>query len=515
MAVFETLLVVMLGAVALSLLARRFGAPYPPLLALGGALAALIPGAPRLTVDPELVLALFVAPVLLDAAFDSSPRDMKRNASAIAFLTFAAVGVTVAAVAVAAKMLRPDLPWAAAVALGAIVAPPDASAATAVLKSVPVPHRIKVILEGESLFNDATALITYRLAVGAVGTSAVFGWNLLPTLALGTFGSALFGAACGWLLSRVNARIDDAPSAILLQFVTTFGVWIAAERLHLSAIVTTVVSAMVVARLSAARSPATVRAPAYAVWETVVFGLNAMAFALTGLQVGPILSGLRDGRLLQFAGFALTVVAVVVVVRLVWVVGYDTVVRLGRRLLRGGASRETPSFGTGAVIAWSGMRGVVTLATANALPQGFPERDLILVTAFTVVLATLIGQGLTLGPLIRLFRLKDDGMVAREILLARRRTAYAALQALGDEQGPEADRMRADYAERMRSLEAVEDGVRTRPETTADALKRRLLEAKRRALLDLRNRGRIGDDAYFQLEEELDRMEVSLSPVER
>lgn len=517
MAVFETLLVVLLGAVLLSLVARRLKLPYPAFLALGGALAAFLPFAPRITIEPELVLALFVAPVLLDAAFDSSPRDLKRNALPIAFLGVAAVGVTIAAVAFVARQMRPDLPWAATVALGAIVAPPDASAATTVLRAVPVPHRVKVILEGESLFNDATALIVYRLAVAAVGTSAVFGWSLLPTLALATAGSAVFGAVLAWVFSRLIGRLTDAPSAIIIQFITTFGVWIAAEALHLSAIVTIVVYAMVIARLSARRGSATLRAPAYAVWETVVFGLNALAFALTGLAVGPIVSGLRDGQLASYAGFAVVVVAATVGVRMAWVLGYNLIVQAKNRLV-GARVREgetPPTFGSGVVIGWAGMRGVVTLATANALPAGFPERDLILVSAFAVVLATLVVQGLTLGLVVKAAGLKDDGLVAREIRGARRRIAEASLAVLKGETGPAADRAREEYDERLRALESADDGEHTRPETEADALKGRLLEAKRKALLNLRHTGEIGDDAYFQLEEELDRTEVSLAPVER
>lgn len=172
---FEALLLILAGAVLLSLLARRLNSPFPPFLALGGAAVAFLPHAPEITLDPQLVLALFVAPVLLDSAFDSSPRDLKRNIVPITFLTVVAVGVTVIAVALSARAMEPSMAWPVAIALGAIVAPPDAAAATAVLRAVPVPHRVRVVLEGESLFNDATALLTYRLAVLAATAGLAMG----------------------------------------------------------------------------------------------------------------------------------------------------------------------------------------------------------------------------------------------------------------------------------------------------------------------------------------------------
>lgn len=513
---FEALLLILAGAVLLSLLARRLNAPFPPLLALGGAAVAFLPHAPELTLDPQLVLALFVAPVLLDAAFDSSPRDLKRNVVPITFLTIVAVGVTVIAVAVSARAMEPSMAWPVALALGAIVAPPDAAAATSVLRAVPVPHRVRVVLEGESLFNDASALLTYRLAVTAATAGLVADGSLAAMLLWMAAGSVLLGVAAGWIASRVNGRIQDAPMAILIQFTATFGVWVLAERLGVSAIISVVVYGLVVARLSARRTPAAIRAPSYAVWETVVFALNAAAFAIVGLQIGPIWRGLEPVQRGEYAVFAVIILAVAVLARLGWVMTYNLAVQAknsvyGRSVPQG---ETPPTLKTGLIVGWAGMRGVVSLATAYALPADFPHRDLILLATFAVVLGTLVLQGLTLGPLIRLLRVRDDGQLAREIHFAREAVTRAGLAHVAGKDGPDAERLREDYSVRLAALErsSPEDG---RPFSDRDRLSAAVLEAKRDALFELRVSGRIGDAAYYQLEEELDRHELSLTPVVR
>src|SRR5437867_3953358 len=318
----------------LAALARRINVPYPALLALTGAALALLPGTPSVTLDPQLALALFVAPVLLDAAFDSSPRDLKRNWRVVTGLALIAVGLTVAAVAVAVRWVVPEVPWPAAIALGAIVAPPDAAAATAVLRQLRAPHNVFVILEGESLFNDATALLTYRLAVTAAITGTFSGWSAIPMLALVSAGSIGLGA----LLCRVSlfltTRIEDVATAVVSQFVSTFAVWMIAEALGLSGIITVVVFAILIARTAPDRIPARLRIPSYAVWEVAVFVLNVLAFILVGLQLKPILGRLNRAELATFLGVAAAVTGAVILVRIVWVMGYAAVGRwlAGRRL---------------------------------------------------------------------------------------------------------------------------------------------------------------------------------------
>ncbi len=511
---FETILIVFAAAIMLSIVAQRLNAPFPPFVALAGAGVALLPFAPEVGLDPALVLAIFVAPVLVDAAFDSSPRDLKRNIIPITFLSLAAVGVTVVAVAVTARALMPDMPWAVAVTLGAIVAPPDAAAATAVLRIIPAPYRMRTILEGESLFNDASALLIYRFAVAATIGAMPEGWDLAGGIVWAVIGSVVFGLAMAWLQVRMMRLLTEAPPAILLQFISAFGIWIAAERLGLSAIITVVVFGMSVARM-AARGSAKMRAPTYAVWETVVFGLNVLAFMLVGLQIQPIWADLADAERQSYLVFAGTVLGVCVATRFAWVLGYHFIIRIKNHFL--GASlptgTDTPTVGGAVVVAWAGMRGVVSLAAAYALPLDFPQRDLILLSVFVVVMGTLVVQGLTLGPLIKLVGLGDDGVLDGEIRKAREAIADAAIRHVDGRDDPAAKRLREEYQERRAALEGADGDGRVKLDV--DHLTKEVLETKRERLLEMRMSGEISDAAYYQIEEELDRHALALMPVVR
>ena len=227
MIVFETVLVMLAGAVLLLALASRLKLPYPVLLAIAGAAIAIAQVDVGLHPDPDLALALFIAPVLLDAAYDASLRDLKRHWAPVASLVLIAVGLTTLAVALVVHALAPTIPWAAAIAIGAIVAPPDAVAATTVLRAVRLPHRVLVILEGEALLNDASALLIYRLAVTAVLAGGNIGAEAIaPAFLLSLFGSVIAGLALAWIVGQVTRRIMDAPSSIIVQFVSTYGVWV-------------------------------------------------------------------------------------------------------------------------------------------------------------------------------------------------------------------------------------------------------------------------------------------------
>jgi monovalent cation/hydrogen antiporter len=519
MIIFELVIALLFVGAMLAILARRANLPYPALLALAGAGLALLPDVPTVVLDPELALALFVAPVLLDASFDSSPRDLRENWRQITGLALLAVGLTVAAVALVARRFEPELPWAAAIALGAIVAPPDAAAATAVLKQLRLPHRLLVILEGESLFNDASALLIYRVAV-ATAVSGVFSASMvLPLLVASSLGSVVLGIVLARFIVAVLGRIEDAATAVILQFVSTFAVWILAERVHLSGIITVVVFGITAARFAPARTPARLRVPTNAVWEVSVFVLNVLAFILVGLQLKPIVERLSEGQLARYAATAGAVCAAVILVRVAWVLLYE----LGARWLRARFSARMrkaarhPSPRAAVLVAWCGMRGTVTLAAALALPVGngeqpaFPERDLILFTAFCVVLVTLVLQGMTLTPLIRRLALDDDHAIEREVELAREAAARAGLAALASaESGDgEADLLRRKYEHRVRRFEALDTAA-----LAADVARphpaRRALEAERGALSALRAQGVIGDDAFHRVEEELDWAELNV-----
>jgi CPA1 family monovalent cation:H+ antiporter len=516
-ALFELVITLLLVGAVLAAWARRLHIPYPALLALAGAALALVPNTPTVTLDPQLALTLFVAPVLLDAAFDASPRDLRHQWRPVASLALLAVAITVAAVAVVARRIVPDLPWPAAIALGAIVAPPDAAAATAVLRQLRPPHRLLVILGGESLFNDASALLIYRLAVGAATTGAIAGWQVVPLLLAVTLGSALLGIVLARVFLLATLRIRDVATAVILQFIGTFAVWVIAERLHLSGIVTMVVYAISVARVAPDLTPASVRIPSYAVWEVAVFVLNVLAFILVGLQLKPILGRLNRTEWITYAQMAAAVCATVVLVRIVWVVGTVSLRRwIDRWRGATGGTRET--WRGALVIAWCGMRGTVTLAAALALPDGgsaaaFPYRDLILFTAFWVVLGTLVLQGMTLPLLLSRLRLRDDGTVEREVQLARAETARAALDALDGGAGASGDAaiLRRAYEARLAHAEsALQHGGPEAPggaPPVAHALQA-AVDAERRVLSELRTDGTIGDDAFHRIEEEIDRAEL-------
>ena len=509
MQIFQWILVLLVGAVGLTALARRINVPYPSLLALGGVALALLPTAPRFELDPALTLALFVAPVLLDAAYDTSVRDLRANWIPITCLVVAAVGITTAAVAWTAHALLPDMPWAAAIALGAIVAPPDAAAASAVLKQLHLPHRLLVILEGESLLNDASALMIYRIAVLAVASGGLELGTVVPVSLLAIAGSVIAGYVLARLYMRLAIGISDVPSSIVLQFAGTFGVWILAEHLHLSAIVTVVVYGITVARDAPRRVPARNRIPSYAVWDLAVFVLNVLAFVLIGLQLRPILGPLPPEQRAAYFEIAAIVLGIVVAARFVWVFSYSAVARLKLRWFgaRGWPGTAKPTARGSLVVSWCGMRGIVTLAAAYALPNGFPNRDLILLTAFSVVVGTLVVQGLTLRPLIRLLQLRDDDPVDREVRMACERIVHAGLQVLDADQSQEAQVIRGELEAQL----TEHNDARRDPNEIGhyDSLRARIVAAQRDALLKMRSNDEIGDDAFHKVEAQLDVAEVN------
>jgi Na+/H+ antiporter len=508
---FEWMVALLIGAMLLSALARRLGVPYPTFLALGGIGIAFLPNSPAWTLEPDLALALFVAPVLLDAAFDTSMRDLRDNWLPVATLVLVAVVATTAAVAAVTRWLVPDMPWAAAIALGAIVAPPDAAAATTVLRSVKLPYRILKILEGESLLNDASALLIYRVAVGAAVASSLSVSHVAPVLAAAVFGSLIVGYVLGRASLAINRYIKDVPTAIIVQFVGTFVVWILAEQIGLSGILTIVVYAVTVARSAPADTPARIRVPSYAVWETTVFLLNVLAFILIGMQLRPIWEGFDESLRWQYSIVAGTVLVTVIVTRIVWLVSYNIVLRAAIRHFGYKPRRPTlsrPTLKGAILVSWCGMRGIVTLAAAFALPEAFPYRDLILLCAFAVVLGTLVVNGMTLRPLIGWLALDDNDPVSHEVGWARRAAFHAALESIDGDTSAEAEMLRLEYRQMLDKAESNPDGL-TSSELPADPLRRQAITAARRVLFEMRSSGEIGDDAFHRLEEEFDWAELS------
>ena len=514
MVTFEWIIALLLGAAALASLANRVGAPYPTFLALGGVALAFIPASPNWTLDPHLALALFVAPVLLDAAYDTSLRDLRTYWRPVAGLVVAAVGTTVVAVAVVARWLVPDMPWSVAIALGAIVAPPDAAAATAVMRQMKLPHKLLKILEGESLLNDASALLVYRLAILAATSGRLTAGDLAPVLLLTTLGSLAAGIVCARLLVPLSTQLREVPVQLIVQFSMAFVLWIAAEALGLSGILTLVAFAMTLARRGGMQMAARARVPIFAVWESAVFVLNAFAFVLIGMQLRPIWRRLAaHGEQAGAIGMAAAILATTIAARFVWVMVYTA---LMRRRLRQRGDTESPVArpANSIVLAWAGMRGIVTLAAAFAIPETlpdgtpFPHRDLILLCAFAVVLGTLVLQGLTMAPLIRRVCLPDDAVVPREIRLGRTEAYRALLKSIAGDESLTAKLLRKEYDEVIAANDHP-DSSEPIDDVPGGALRRRAIAAARQRAFELLRDDVIGDDAYRVLVQELDWAELS------
>ena len=509
----EPLLLALILAVAgLSILARLVDVPYPILLVLGGLALGFVPGMPDVELPPELVLVAFLPPLLYWSGFFASPRDLRADARAIASAAVGLVLATTAAVAVVAHAVVDTMGWPEAFALGAIVSPTDPLAATAIARRLGVPRRLITVLEGESLVNDATALVAYRVAVAAAVTGTFVAWKAGLHFVVGAAGGVAVGLAAGWLVAEVRRRLDDPVVEIVISVATGYAAYLPAEQLGVSGVLAAVTAGIYVGwRAPLLASPST-RLLGFSFWEVLVYLANAVLFILVGLQLHPILTGLGDTAAAVLAGQAALVSAVVVAVRLGWVYSVPYLIRLLDRrpaqVARRVGARER------LVIGWSGMRGAVSLAAALALPRDFPMRNLILFLTFAVILTTLVLQGLTLPALIRRLRLGGDGDEEREELKARMAATRAALDRL--DQLAAADWTRDDTVERLhglydfrrRRLKAragylEDDGAEDRS-LAYQRLVRELLQAQREAIVRLRNQGRISSDVMHRIERELD-----------
>jgi Na+/H+ antiporter len=511
------LLALMVAIAALSILARAVNLPYPILLVLGGLVLGFIPGLPDIELPPEFVLVLFLPPLLYYAAFFSSPREMRADLRAISLLAVGLVLATTAAVAVVAHALINGLPWAAAFALGAIVSPTDPLAATSIARRLGVSRRLVTLLEGESLVNDATGLVAYRIAVAAVGGSFV-AWEAGLRFVASSAGGVAIGLVVGWLVAEVRRRLEDPPIEIVLSIVTGYAAYLPAEMLEVSGVLAAVTAGFFIGwRAPDLASPAT-RLLGFSFWEVFTFLLNASLFMLVGLQLHPILSGVTGRSAVALAGLGVGISAVVIGVRLAWGFTVPYIIRALDRRPSQVARRAGPRERL--VVGWSGMRGAVSLAAALALPledatgQSFPERNLIIFLTFAVILSTLVVQGLTLPALIRRLRLRGDDVEEREELQARldaTDAALARLEELADEdwtRNDTIDRLRGLYEYRRRRLSAraglVEDDGYEERSLAYQRVLRELLEAQRGAIIRLRNEGAISNDVMHRVERDLD-----------
>ena len=509
----EPLLLALIVAVAgLSVLARVVRVPYPILLVLGGLVLGFVPGMPEVALPPELVLVAFLPPLLYWSGFFASPRDLRADVRAISMLAVGLVLATTAAVAAVAMATVDGMTWPVAFALGAIVSPTDPLAASAIGRRLGVPRRLLTVLEGESLVNDATALVTYRVAVAAVGGGFV-AWQAGLRFVVGVAGGVAIGLAVGWLVAELRRRLDDPVVEIVVSVFTGYAAYLPADLLGVSGVLAAVTTGLYVGWRAPQLASATTRLLGFSFWEVLVYLLNAILFILVGLQLRPILEELAgtSAALLVFQGALIS--AVVVGVRLAWGFSVPYLVRLLDRrpsqvMRRVGARGRL-------LLGWSGMRGAVSLAAALALPLDFPLRDLILFLTFSVILVTLVVQGLTLPALIRRLRFEEDDSEEREEVRARLAATSAALDRLEELAGEDwtrddtVERLHGMFEFRRRRLKArggyLEDEDGTEDRSLAyQRLVRELLEAQRLAIVRLRNQGQISSDVMHRIERELD-----------
>jgi monovalent cation/hydrogen antiporter len=532
----------LLVAVALlALVARRLDVPYPIVLVLGGLAIALVPRLPRIALAPDIVFLVFLPPLIYAGGWFTSLRDLKANVRPIGLLAVGLVLFTVVCVAGVAHALVPSLPWAAAFALGAIVAPTDAIAATAIFRRLGAPRRIVVILEGESLLNDATGLTAYGFATAAVVTGTFSLWQAGVQFVLSGLGGVALGLALAWLLDQVQQRIEDPPIEITLSFLVPYAIYLAAQGLHVSGVLAVAVAGIHAGRRSAQTFSAVTRIQAFAVWEVLLFVLNGLVFILIGLQLPAVRDGLAGQPAGELVGIAAAISLAVIAIRFLWVFPATYLPRFLSRRVRAGD--PYPGWRNVVVVAWTGMRGVVSLAAALALPftirsgARFPGRDLALLVTFAVILVTLVLQGLSLPPLMRWLGLADDGSAVEEELEARTRAIEAALARLDELAGEEWTReegiaaMRMYYVRRRKNVdtrfgrldhEHGEDGHQHEPGRdhveahrahldSARRLRQELLDAERTALVWLRDSGAISDEVLHRVERDLDLEEVRLA----
>ncbi|MEI9865097.1 MAG: Na+/H+ antiporter [Limisphaerales bacterium] len=517
--VVEIFVGLLLTVAVLALVARKMHIPYPIFFVIGGLLLGWIPGLPKVTLNPELVFLFFLPPLLFPAALFTSWRDFRANLRPISMLAIGLVLFTTVAVAFIAHYFI-GLPLSVGFVLGAIISPPDAIAATAIAERLKIPRRIVTILEGESLVNDATALVIYRFAVAAVASGS-FAWvGVGAQFVLVSVGGVALGLGIGWLAEQFHKRIEDTPIEITVSLLTPFVAYLLAERLHISGVLAVVTAGLYLGWRTPMILSSQTRLRGGPVWEMVEFLLNGFVFVLIGLQLPGVLHGLSDHAISihRLIWYALLISLTVVVIRILWVF---PAAYLPRFLFKKLCQRDPyPAWQHVAIIGWTGMRGVVSLAAALALSDSFPHRDLVLFLTFIVILATLVVQGLSLPFLIRWLGVEDDGSLEKEEREARLQANKAALARLDefvkrDSMKTDAlQRLRVEYEDHINQLAPVESkraGSRLRLFSSEyERLSRVALEQERRTIIQLRNESVISDEALRRIQRDIDLAEARL-----
>ena len=518
-------LLLLLFIIVFGLLARKLGTPYPIVLVIGGLLLSFLPAIPDITLNPDLIFIVVLPPLLYASAWTTSWRDFRYNLLSILMLAFGLVGFTVVGVALIAPRVLSGFDWRLGLVLGAIVAPTDAIAATSIARRVGLPGRIVDILEGESLINDATGLLALQFATLIVVQKRV------PTLSSGiltlawlTIGGIGLGLLVGWIVDYIERRIDDAPIEITLSILVPYAVYLAADAVHASGVLAVVACGLFLSRRSAGFFSPSVRIQAWSVWQSLTFVLNGLVFVLIGLQLPAILAAIRGYSLPALLTDGLVFSVLLIVLRLVWTfpgagISYFLRTRLAHQ------NEKPPGLREIFVVGWTGMRGVVSLAAAIALPavladgNPFPQRNLIVFLTFCVIVVTLVLQGITLPHLVRALGLAGAAGAKCEEQSARRIVIEAAVAYLEDKKKRD-DVESADiyedltrhYRQRLASLEPTDSN---REEAAAHGryvgLYHETLRIERETAIRLRNEGRINDEVLRRIELELDLKESSLA----
>lgn len=519
-------LILLLFVVIFAALARKLQTPYPIVLVVAGLLLSFIPGIPRISLNPDVVFLVVLPPLLYSAAWLTNWRDFKFHMVSILLLAFGLVGFTVLGVAEAARWAFPGFDWRLGFVLGAVVATTDAIAASSIAKRVGLPQRVVDILEGESLVNDATGLLALEFALAMVveGRTPGIAEGALRLAYLVGAGLAI-GLVLGLIVEWFERRIDDAPIEIVISILTPYAAYLAAESARSSGVLAVVACGLYLSRRSSEFFTATVRMQAWAVWDSLTFAVNGLVFVLIGLQLPYVLAGIRGYGLGSLTLYGALFSAIVIVLRLLWIYPGAFVAHLIRtRILR--QQYPLPSAKQIFVVGWTGMRGVVALAAAIALPETlangslFPQRNMIIFLTFCVILVTLVLQGLTLPPLIRALGLAgssgdhDEEEEARRIITS---TALSHLESARaqDQQDFAAvyDDLARRYTRRLASMSKEnedEHGMSNKELARYRKILGELLRLERKTAVRLRNEGHINDEALRRIEHELDLSETRL-----
>jgi len=507
MSVLEIVIFLLLCAVALGWVSRRAGLPYPIALVLGGGALGFVPKLPPLQFDPQYLLVLVLPPILYQAALLTSWRDFKANLRPIGLLAIGLVIVTMLVVAATMRFLLPEMPWAVAFALGAIVSPPDAVAATAILSKLNMPRRIVTVLEGESLVNDASGLVLYKFAVAAALSGAFSLFDASVQFVLVAVGGIAIGMLLAGVFVVIHRFLGDPFIEVLVSLSIPYLAYVAAESVHVSGVLAVVAAGLLRGRYSPRMVSAEMRILARSVWNLLVFMLNSLIFILIGLQLSGIVARLEGFTGGELAAAALAVSMVAILVRFGWVYFAEYLPAwLGRPF---GVRTTPPLPGEAFIVSWCGMRGIVSLAAALALPIDLEYREFLIFLTFAVILVTLVLQGLTLAPLIRRLKLGTDHSARDEHRLARVAMGRAALSAVDRAAGeggvlPDVlERIRAEFGERVAAASPL---AQLSDSSHAQATRVRLaaVRAERDELIRLWQDGTIGDEVLHYLEEELD-----------